>query len=107
MPAGPDGRPTRRWSWSAAILVALAVVVGFVAGQATRRLDAQVVKPARATVYTYRQSHVFWQRIAVTLNEWTDKGWELVQIVPVINSNPGAGGDMQAVIVMRRPAGQR
>ena len=60
---------------------------------------------ARATSYSYRQSNVYWNRVAVTINEWGDKGWEFVQAVPVINPNPGAGGEMQVVIVFRRPAG--
>jgi hypothetical protein len=107
MPAGSNERPMRRWTWATTALLALAVAAGFVIGQTTRPLGAQAVKAAPPVAYTYRQSNVYWQYIAKNLNEWAEKGWEVVQIVPLINSNPGAGGEMQAVIVYRSQAAEK
>jgi hypothetical protein len=107
MPAGSNEPPTRRWTSATTALLAVAVSAGFVVGQTTRPLGAQAVKATLPNAYTYRQSNVYWQNIAKNINEWAEKGWEVVQIVPVINPNPGAGGEMQAVIVYRGQAAEK
>lgn len=103
MPLELPGKRGHCWTWGGMAALAVVLATALAAGQSTRPAGAQAIKTARPAVsYRYRQSNVLWHRIDVTLNEWAEKGWEMVQIVPVINPNPGAGGTMQVAIVFRQ-----
>ncbi|MFO0950465.1 MAG: DUF4177 domain-containing protein [Isosphaeraceae bacterium] len=88
----------RRWTWGSLTAVVVGVAAALASSQASRPTVAQVQKKTAE----YRQSVVYYTRAAENLNEWTGKGWELVQMVPVANPNPGTGAAMQVLIVYKR-----
>ena len=93
----------RGWTWGGLTALAVGLYFALTAGQASRKAEAQV-KPARGPSYTYREVAVTWTKIDDALNDAESRGWDVFQIIPVANANPGSGATMQVAIILRRPA---
>ena len=96
----------RGWTWGGLTAVVVGLSFALTAGQSSRHAEAQV-KPARGPTFTYKEVAITWTKIDDALNEAESRGWDVFQIVPVANANPGGGAAMQVAIILRRPAAAR
>ena len=102
----PRKRP-RRWTLGSLTAVLVGVGAALASGQSTRPRTTPAQAPASQAAHTYKQAVVYYTRMAETLNEWEQLGWEPFQVVPIANANPGTGGAMQVALVFRKPTGAK